>query len=122
MGDPTDPTAGKPKKELLETPDDETFCPVAAGCLNVGKLLTANVPTGEDCNTAIETVGMICDLTHICHNKPGPDPHSADIVGTCKKNKANEDPEHHLATCLTCVTEGLDARTSTSDVMRGTES
>lgn len=122
MGDSTDPTASKPKKELDETSDEDTLCPVAAGCFNVGKLLTANVPTGEECNTAMETVGIICDLTHICHNKPGPDPHPADMVGTCKKNKANEDSEHHLAACLTCVTEGVDARTPTADVICGTES
>ncbi len=95
---------------------------MAAGCFNVGKLLTTNVPAGEDCYTAIDTVGIICDLTHVCHNKPGKDPHPADIVGTCKKVKANEDAEHHLATCVTCVTENLDARTSTTDVICGTES
>lgn len=83
MGDSPDKVPLSPDHDENVEDDDITTNAVATGKLNVGKLLSANKTINEECRTALDTVGIICDITDMSaenkHGKPNP----IDIVGSC---------------------------------------
>lgn len=120
-GDSSDLAAVNPLLEDENVEEEDTTNPSPTGCLNAGKLLPANVTPGEECATALNTVGIICDVTDMTPaDEEGMKPWTTDIVGTWKKGKAHELIEKHSATCVTCVTECLDTATAASNVEEGT--
>lgn len=121
MGDSSDDTAVSSFEEEDEAVDEpfDVSNAVTTGCFNVGKLLSPNCTSGVDCLTALNTVGMMCDVTDIAAECNGKYHCTADIVGTCKKSIAHENTEHHLTACGSCVTDCVDAVSSAADVLAG---
>lgn len=120
MGDPSD-EATRHSFEELEADDenDETTNAVATGKLNAGKLLSTNKTSGENRITALDTVGIICDLIDIhTENKPGK-PNTTDMVGTRCKSKTADLAEKPSTTRVKLVAERVNARATTTDVIEG---
>lgn len=65
---------------------------VTAGEINVGKLISSNVSSNEECVTASDTYGIICDATEDITNPGGTIPCPTDIVGTCEIIDITESP------------------------------